>query len=92
MILCHCSVTRKARCIQCLVSKYDTKAVLKDHLLYGVNDVAAGEYECDSLHSAPTGSEEGSGSIVHGQSMDQLPGRGAQRPPLKQGEGEGRVV
>ena len=47
---------------------------------------------CNSLLPLPTGSEEGSGSVVHGQSVDELPGRGAQRAPLEQGEGERSVV
>lgn len=47
---------------------------------------------CHSLHPLHTSSEEGAGSIVHGQSVDQLSGRGAQRPSLKQGEGERSVV
>lgn len=39
-----------------------------------------------------TGSEEGSSSIVHGQSVDQLSGCGAERPSLEQGESERSVV
>lgn len=39
-----------------------------------------------------TSSEEGSGGVVHGQSVDQLSGCGAERPSLKQGESEGSVV
>lgn len=46
----------------------------------------------DSLGAAPTGSEESSSCVVHGQSVDQLPGCGAHGPPLKQREGEGGVV
>lgn len=46
----------------------------------------------DSLHPPLTGSEEGSGSIVHGQSVDQLSGCGAERPSFEQGESKGSVV
>lgn len=46
----------------------------------------------DSFGAARTGSEERSSCVVHGQSVDQLPGCGAHRPPLKQREGEGSVV
>lgn len=55
-------------------------------------DVAGGKW-CEPLRSPlPTGSEEGPGSVVHGQRVDQLSGRGAQRPSLKQGERERGVV
>lgn len=47
---------------------------------------------CESSGAARTGSEESSSCVVHGQSVDQLAGRGAHQPPLKQGEGEGGVV
>lgn len=46
----------------------------------------------DSFGAARTGSEESSSCVVHGQSVDQLPGCGAHGPPLKQREGEGSVV
>lgn len=47
---------------------------------------------CERLGAARTGSEESSSCVVHGQSVHQLAGRGAHRPPLEQGEGEGGVV
>lgn len=46
----------------------------------------------DSFGAARTGSEESSSCVVHGQSVDQLPGGGAHGPSLKQREGEGSVV
>jgi len=44
------------------------------------------------VHRDLTGSEQGSGGVVHGQRVHQLPGRGAQRPSLEHREGEGGVV
>lgn len=40
----------------------------------------------------PTCSEEGSRSIVHGQSMDELSGCSTEWPSLKEGEGQRSVV
>lgn len=48
------------------------------------------EYVCMCVYC--TCSKQGSSSVVHGQSVHQLAGGGAQWPPLKQREGQRRVV
>lgn len=44
------------------------------------------------FHPGPTCSEEGSCGVVHGQSVDQLSGRGEHWTSFKQREGQGRVI